>query len=205
MLGLTHDIGDYLDRLAREVDRVDRQRAYRLADLVFQAWEADHWIFVFGNGGSGATASHFAEDLAINALPKSELMASAIGRPRVLSLSDNTSWITALANDLAYDQVFVQQLRQYGRAGDLVIAISGSGNSANVLRAIDWANQQGLITFGLTGFDGGRLRELEHEGLHVALADMGMVESIHLAVLHWVVDEIHARINQLGRYGSART
>ena len=144
MFGLTHDIGDYLDRLASEVDRIDRQRAYRLADLVFQAWEADRWIFVFGNGGSGATASHFAEDLAINALPKTELMTSVTRRPRVLSLTDNTSWITALANDMAFDQVFLQQLKQYGRAGDLVIAISGSGNSPNVVRSRRVGQRAGL-------------------------------------------------------------
>jgi D-sedoheptulose 7-phosphate isomerase len=200
MLGLTHDIGDYLERFASEIDRIDRQRVYRLAELIFEVWQRRQFIFVFGNGGSGATASHFAEDLAINALPRAQLRSDAGKRPRVTSLADNTSWITALANDLAFDQIFAQQLANLAQPDDLAIAISGSGNSPNIVAAVQWANAHGLLTFGLTGFDGGKLQQLQHEGLHVDLADMGMVESTHLAILHWVVEEVHARINRVGRY-----
>ena len=92
----------------------------------------------------------------------------------------------------------------YGSVGDVVIAISGSGNSANVLNAVDWANRHGLHTFGLTGYDGGKLRELQQDGLHVAVQDMGMVESIHLCVFHWVLDDVYARTNRVGRYGAER-
>jgi len=105
-----------------------------------------------------------------------------------------------LGNDVGYDQIFVQQLMNYGSAGDLVIAISGSGNSPNVLKAVDWANRHGLKTFGLTGFNGGKLRTLAHSGLHVPLHDMGMVESIHLALFHWVLNDLFGRINGEGRY-----
>jgi len=203
MLGLTHDIDGYLERLACEADRVDRQRVRRLADHVYDAWKDGRFIFAFGNGGSGATASHFAEDLGKNALQACDLHDDAKRRPRVMSLSDNTSWITALANDLAFDQVFVQQLMQYGQPGDLAIAISGSGNSPNILAAVEWANRRGLMTFGLTGFDGGRLLEIQQDGIHIALSDMGMVESMHLVLLHWVVEEIHARVNQVGRYAQS--
>ena len=108
----------------------------------------------------------------------------------------------AVGNDLGYDQIFVQQLMNYASHGDLVIAISGSGNSPNVLKAVQWANQQGLKTFGLTGYDGGQLKKEQQEGLHVALDDMGMVESIHLALFHWVLNDVFARINQQGRYAS---
>ena len=90
----------------------------------------------------------------------------------------------------------------YGRAGDLVIAISGSGNSPNVLNAVDWANRHKLITYGLTGYRGGRLKEMQQGGLHVALDDMGMVESIHLCLFHWVLNDVFARINQTGRYAA---
>jgi len=88
----------------------------------------------------------------------------------------------------------------FGRAGDLVIAISGSGNSPNVLKAVDWANRNGLTTYGLTGYDGGRLKQIQQRGLHVDLQDMGMVESIHLCLSHWVLNDVFARINKQGRY-----
>src|SRR5262245_31093591 len=96
-------------------------------------------------------------------------------RLKILSLTDNTPYILAWANDEGYDRVFVEQLKNLASPGDLLIAISGSGNSPNVLRAVEWANAHGLGTFGLTGFSGGKLRELAHEGLHVPIADMGIV------------------------------
>jgi D-sedoheptulose 7-phosphate isomerase len=117
-----------------------------------------------------------------------------------MSLTDNLGWILALGNDVGYDSIFVQQLMNYGRAGDLVVAISGSGNSPNVLNAVDWANRHGLTTFALTGFNGGKLKPMAHHGLHVELDDMGMVESIHLALFHWVLNDVFARINSQGRY-----
>jgi D-sedoheptulose 7-phosphate isomerase len=91
----------------------------------------------------------------------------------------------------------------YGRPGDLVIAISGSGNSPNILRAVEWANTHGLKTFGCTGFTGGKLREMAQQCLHVPLDDMGIVETVHLAAFHWVVDDLHARIG-LGRVSRSK-
>jgi D-sedoheptulose 7-phosphate isomerase len=88
----------------------------------------------------------------------------------------------------------------YGSRGDLVIAISGSGNSPNVLAAVDWANRHGLVTFGLTGYDGGKLRKTAQSAMHVPLDDMGMVESIHLCLFHWVLNDVYARINHVGRH-----
>ena len=119
-----------------------------------------------------------------------------------MSLTDNTSWITAIANDIGFDHIFVQQLMHFGQEGDVALALSGSGNSRNVLLAVESANRHGLRTFGLTGFDGGCFRMLEQDGIHVALTDMGMVETIHLAIAHWVVDDLHARVNHLGRYAA---
>ncbi len=123
-------------------------------------------------------------------------------RLKVLSLTDNLGWIMAVGNDIGYDQIFVQQLMNYGSEGDLAIAISGSGNSPNVLHAVDWANRHGLKTFGLTGYGGGKLRTMAQQGLHVPLHDMGMVESIHLCVFHWVLNDVFARINHEGRYAA---
>ena len=200
MLGITHDIDDYLKRLQTELARVDRSQVRRLADSLYEVWAAGRFIFVFGNGGSGATASHFAEDLGKNALRPADLEDDSKKRPRVMSLTDNTAWITALGNDVGFEAIFVQQLMQYGRPGDLAIAISGSGNSPNVLAAVDWANGRGLKTFALTGYNGGRLKAVAQNTFHVELDDMGMAESVHLAILHWIVEDLHARVNQDGRY-----
>ena len=200
MLGVTHDIDEYLQRLQSELDRLERSQARRLADAVHRAHRAGRLIFVFGNGGSGATASHFAEDLGKNALRECDLNDDAKKRPRVMSLTDNTSWITALGNDVGFDAIFLQQLMQYAQPGDLAIAISGSGNSPNVLAAVEWANHRGLESFAVTAYDGGRLKSIAQDCLHVQLDDMGMAESIHLAILHWIVEDLHARVNHDGRY-----
>ena len=112
----------------------------------------------------------------------------------MLSLTDNTPYILAWGNDEGFERVFVEQLKNLARPGDLLIAISGSGNSPNVLLAVDWANRNGLKTFGCTGFSGGKLRALAKHGLHVPLDDMGIVESLHLTAFHWVVDDMYRRI-----------
>ena len=116
-------------------------------------------------------------------------------RVRILSLTDNTPYILAWGNDEGFDRVFVEQLKNLASAGDLLIAISGSGNSPNILKAVEWANRNKLVTFGCTGFGGGKLRSLAHHNLHVPLDDMGIVESIHLTAFHWVVDDLHRRIS----------
>lgn len=205
MPGIDRTINRYLRDLDAGIANVDLKEVERLSDYVYDAWRQERSIFVFGNGGSGATASHFAEDLGKNALRVTDLADDTKVRPIVMSLTDNTSWITAIANDLDYEQVFVQQLVHFARAGDLVLAISGSGNSPNVITAVNWAKRRRMMTFGLTGFDGGRLRQIQQDGLHIPVKDMGMVESLHLTVLHWVVDDLHARINHIGRYATART
>jgi D-sedoheptulose 7-phosphate isomerase len=203
MLGATLASDAYLQRLNDEVSRIDRAAMQRWADLIFRAWENGRFVFIFGNGGSGTTASHMAEDLGKSTLHERDLKDESKKRLKVLSLTDNAGWLMAVGNDLAYDQIFVQQLMNYGQPGDVLIAISGSGNSPNVLNAVDWANRHGLKTFGLTGYGGGKLRQMQQDGLHVALDDMGMVESIHLCLFHWVLNDVHARINRLGRYESA--
>jgi D-sedoheptulose 7-phosphate isomerase len=200
MLGATLDKPAYLQRLNDEINRVNQGALQLWADLIYQAWEREKFVYIFGNGGSGTTASHFAEDLGKSSLREADLKDESKKRLKVLSLTDNQGWIMAVGNDVGYDQIFQQQLMNYGAPGDLVIAISGSGNSPNVLSAVDWANRHGLITFGLTGYSGGKLKTLQQHGLHVELADMGMVESIHLCLFHWVLNDVFARINHEGRY-----
>jgi D-sedoheptulose 7-phosphate isomerase len=112
-----------------------------------------------------------------------------------LSLTDNTPYILAWGNDEGFDRVFLEQLKNLASEGDLLIAISGSGNSPNIIRAVEWANKHGLSTYGCTGYTGGKLRDIAQSGLHVALDDMGIVESIHLTAFHWVVDDLFRRIS----------
>jgi D-sedoheptulose 7-phosphate isomerase len=200
MLGAQLDIGPYVSRFQEELARVAPSEIKQMADLIYGAWEQEKFVYIFGNGGSGTTASHMSEDLGKSSLRERDLKDESKKRLKVLSLTDNLGWIMAIGNDVGYDQIFVQQLMNYGSPGDVVLAISGSGNSPNVLAAVDWANRHGLKTFGLTGYSGGKLRGLAQSGLHVPLNDMGMVESIHLALFHWVLNDVFARINKEGRY-----
>jgi D-sedoheptulose 7-phosphate isomerase len=200
MLGASLDLPSYLTRLNTEVSRLNQADIRKWADLTYAAWQNGRYVFIIGNGGSGTTASHMAEDLGKSTLRPEDLKDESKQRLKVLSLTDNTGWLLAVGNDCGYDQVFVQQLMNYGSAGDLLIAISGSGNSPNILTAVDWANRHGLVTFGLTGYRGGKLKSMQQHGLHVELDDMGMVESIHLCVFHWVLNDVYARINSEGRY-----
>lgn len=203
MLGVTLNSDQYLKRFTAEMERIDQAAMRRWADLIYAAWEHGRFVFIIGNGGSGTTASHMSEDLGKSSLRESDLKDETKKRLKVLSLTDNAGWLMAIGNDLDYGQIFVQQLMNYGGPGDLLIAISGSGNSKNVLNAVDWANRHGLTTFGLTGYSGGKLKAMQQDGLHVDLNDMGMVESIHLSLFHWVLNDVFARINREGRYAAA--
>ena len=199
MLGATLDSVEHLERLRSALSRIDQKAMRSWADLIYQAWEDDRFVYIMGNGGSGTTTSHFSEDLGKCTLRPDDLSDESKKRLKVLSLTDNAGWIMAVGNDLSYDQIFVQQLINYGQTGGLVIAISGSGNSPIVLHAVDWANRNRLITFGLTGYQGGELKRRQQHGLHVDLNDMGMVESIHFSLFHWVLNDVYTRINIEGR------
>ena len=203
MLGAELTADQYLKRINDELARIDPNDMQRWADHVFRAWENEKFVYIIGNGGSGTTATHMSEDLGKSSLRQEDLQDESKKRLKVLSLTDNLGWIMAVGNDLSYDQIFVQQLMNYGQPGDLLIAISGSGNSPNILAAVDWANHHGLTTFALTGYSGGKLKEMQQDGLHVVLDDMGMVESVHLALYHWVLNDVFARINSAGRYATA--
>jgi D-sedoheptulose 7-phosphate isomerase len=195
MLGATLDPAAFLDRIGLELKRIDPAEVRALADRMFEAYLAGRMIFVIGNGGSGSNASHFCEDIGKGTLKMPQDLTSDKKRFRILSLTDNTPYILAWGNDEGFDKVFVEQLKNLAQPGDLLVAISGSGNSRNILAAVEWANGHGLTTFGCTGFSGGRLRELATHGLHVPLDDMGIVETVHLAAFHWVVDDLFRRIS----------
>jgi D-sedoheptulose 7-phosphate isomerase len=195
MLGTRLDVRPFLERVSQELHRIDPAEVKALADAIFECYRQRRTVFLCGNGGSGSNASHFCEDLGKGTLRRQDFDDDHKHRLRVLSLTDNTPYILAWGNDEGFERVFVEQLKNLAEPGDLLIAISGSGNSPNVLGAVEWANRNGLATFGCTGFSGGRLRTLARQGLHVPLDDMGIVESIHLTAFHWVVDDLHRRIS----------
>jgi D-sedoheptulose 7-phosphate isomerase len=186
MLGIKLDVRPFLERVSQELARIDPAEVRALADTIDACYRQGRMVFLCGNGGSGSNASHFCEDLGKGTLRRDDLDNDRKKRLRVLSLTDNTPYILAWANDEGFERVFVEQLKNLAGPGDLLIAISGSGNSPNVLRAVEWANRSGMRTFGCTGFRGGKLRELAQQGLHVPIDDMGIVESIHLTAFHWV-------------------
>jgi len=186
---------DFLKQVAGVFERVDVEQIQALADAIYERYVEGRFVFICGNGGSGSNASHFCEDLGKGTLRREDFDKDGKKRLKVLSLTDNTPYILAWANDEGFERIFVEQLKNLASAGDLLIGISGSGNSPNVLRAIEWANAHGVETFGCTGFDGGQLKKIAKKNLHVPIHDMGIVESVHLTVFHWVLDHLYARIN----------
>lgn len=171
-------IETYLFELKNVLDRLDRNAIQRIAEALLEAYERDAQIFLFGNGGSASTASHWACDLSKGTLVEGKR------RLRVLSLTDNVALMTAWSNDVSYADVFVEQLKNFLSLNDVVIGISASGNSENVLRAIRYAREIGALTIGLTGFGGGKLAGLVDIALVVDSYDYGQVEDVHLIVDH---------------------
>src|SRR4051794_16656811 len=194
MLGTTLNARSFLERVGQELLRINPAEVKALADAVYDCYEHDRIVFLCGNGGSGSNCSHFCEDLGKGTLRREDFDNDRKKRLRVLSLTDNTPYLLAWGNDEGFERVFVEQLKNLASPGDLLVAISGSGNSPNVLRAVDWANRHGVHTFACTGFEGGKLRGMAKQCLHVPLDDMGIVETLHLAAFHWVVDDLHRRI-----------
>lgn len=177
-------IRDYLKWTRESCDLIDSEQVSILIDLLMAARKEGQRIFIIGNGGSAATASHFCEDLGKCTLRS----LSDPLRFKVISLTDNLPYVTAWANDNGYEVVFEQQLRNIGEAGDLVIGISASGNSPNIVRAIEYANASGMTTVGMTGFSGGKLKTLSHHSVHLPIADYGMAESMHMIIVHLIIN-----------------
>jgi D-sedoheptulose 7-phosphate isomerase len=202
MLGAHLTPGEYLDRCAAELGKLDTGVIEAMGREIYEAWEDGRFVFICGNGGSGSNSSHLCEDLGKSTLDRKDFTNDAMKRLKVLSLTDNTPYILAWGNDEGFDRVFVEQLKNFASPDDVLIAISGSGNSANILRAVEWANAKRLRTWGITGYTGGTLAKIAHHNLHVPLDDMGMVESIHLTAFHWVLNDVYARINRVGRYAA---
>ena len=175
---LTGWIDQYLAQQKAALESIPHEAVARLIERLRAAVLEDRQIFVFGNGGSAANSSHFATDLGKGA-------SDRIGRRfRVLSLNDNMSWITALGNDYAYEDVYVRQLENYARAGDVVLVMSVSGNSPNLVKAVEWARRHDVFTAALVGGKRGRLADLAHEAIVINSHHYGRVEDAHMAICH---------------------
>lgn len=170
----------YKTELLKAIESIDLAGVERAIEWFREARGGGRRIFVCGNGGSASTASHFACDVLKGASYNRDR------RFRIMALTDSLPTITAYANDVSYECVFVEQLRNFAEPGDLVMAISGSGNSANVLRAVEYANSIGCRTIGLTGRDGGKLAGISQLNIHVPVAHMGRIEDGHLIVCHMI-------------------
>ena len=171
-------IDQYLAAQKAALDSIPAQKVTELIELLGAALREDRQIFVFGNGGSAANASHFVTDLGKGASDKTGK------RFRVLTLNDNVSWLTALANDYAYDEVFVGQLRNYGRAGDIALSLSVSGNSPNCVKALEWARANGLHTIALVGAKRGRMAQIAEHVVVINDTHYGRVEDAQMGVCH---------------------
>jgi D-sedoheptulose 7-phosphate isomerase len=181
-------VTEYMQDIGALLNQVDPQEVQALVDVIVEAYHGDRFVFIVGNGGSAANASHLCEDLGKGTLSDFEGQK----RLKVMSLTDNTPYILAWANDEGYERVFVEQLRNFAQPEALLIAISGSGNSVNVLRAVEYANAHGMLTFGVTGYDGGQLKRIARQSLHVPSNNMGAVEAVHGVVFHYLVEALHA-------------
>jgi D-sedoheptulose 7-phosphate isomerase len=188
--GIKMNFKDYTTYLNETLIKIDRGELDKFIDLILKAYHEERMIFVIGNGGSAANASHFAQDLAKGTCKSLETKK----RIKALSLTDNIAFITALSNDDGYDIIFEQQLRTYSKPGDYLIAISGSGNSSNIIKAIEWANANEVLTIGITGFEGGKLKQLATHSVNVPLNDMCTSESVHSVILHFIILSLQSKI-----------
>ncbi len=184
--------GKNFSEMKRLLDVTDQATLGRIVDLFDAVLKKGKTVYIIGNGGSAATASHWANDLGKG--------AAVEGHPRfkVISLCDNISTITAIANDLSYDDIFIEQLKNLLEADDLVVGISCSGNSENVVRALTYATERGAKTVGLLGFGGGKMRSMVDEELTVDSYDYGLVESAHMFYEHVISFYFKARFEAEG-------
>ena len=179
---------DYVSRLRNVLAELDLDAVAAATAVLLDAYENGHTVFICGNGGSASTASHMAADLGKNTV--------AAGKPRlrVLSLNDNMAWFSALANDLGYENVFVEQMGNLLQPQDVLIVLSASGNSPNVVQAAEFAKAHGGRILALVGFQGGRLRELADVAIHVKCDAYGPVEDVHLVLNHIFTEALRQRI-----------
>jgi D-sedoheptulose 7-phosphate isomerase len=181
---------NYLKELKKSIDAMSREKFMQIANLILEAYEKEKQIFVFGNGGSASTSSHMACDLGKGTVIPGKK------RFKIICLSDSIPLMTAWANDTSYDKIFSEQLENFVSEGDLVIGISGSGNSPNVLNALKLARDKKAKTVGLTGFQGGKIKDLCEVCLIVPSDNMQRIEDAHMIIEHALFSYIKQKIGE---------
>lgn len=187
-------VKDYLGTLKKELDTLEPQSILKVVDVLFDAWKNGKQVFIFGNGGSASNASHFACDLGKGTLQR--VYDPKERRFRVMSLTDNVAIMTAFANDLSYEDIFVQQLSNLVNSGDVVIGITGSGNSPNVVKAIEFAKDSGATTIAFLGFDGGKVKDIADHYILIKSNHYGRLEDAHLILGHLITYYLRKKINE---------
>jgi D-sedoheptulose 7-phosphate isomerase len=185
------DAKQYFEELQRVVTAISHDSIDQMADALVRAYEAGRVVYTFGNGGSASLASHLACDLG-----KGTAYCNGGKRFRVLALTDNVPTLTAWANDSSYEDVFSEQLRNFVQADDVAFAISGSGNSKNVLNALHVARQAGATTLGISGFQGGQMKTLCDICMVVPSNNLQIVEDMHLATAHSIFRIVYSRMSR---------
>jgi len=187
-------IEEYFNKLKKGLDRLDRNKIKKIIDILYKAWEEERQIFILGNGGSASTASHFACDIGKGTLGR-KYNDKDMKRFKAISLTDNVATITAYGNDLSFNDIFSQQLNNLVREGDVVIAITGSGNSPNILKAIEVAKRFKAVTVGFLGFDGGKVKDLVDHPLIFNDDHYGRIEDAHLILEHLISSALYEKVN----------
>jgi D-sedoheptulose 7-phosphate isomerase len=185
------DARQYFEELRRVVARLSHDGIDQIADALYKAYESERIVYTFGNGGSASLASHFACDLG-----KGTAYCNGGKRFRALALTDNLSALTAWANDSSYEDIFSEQLRNFVHPQDVAFAISGSGNSKNVLNALEVAREAGATTLGISGFEGGQMKSLCDICVVVPSNNMQIIEDMHLAMAHSIFRIVYSRMSR---------
>lgn len=192
----------YLTELRTILDKLPLDQVAKAADILFDCYRAEGTVFMFGNGGSSALASHLAADLGKGThIPGPKELAS-VKRMKVIAVADNTPMVTAWANDTHYDEVFSGQIENFLRPGDVAFGISGSGNSPNVLRALELASTMGATTVGLVGSGGGKMKDLLDCAVIVPSHSMQHVEDMHIVIGHLIFLDLRSRMIALAGVNS---
>ena len=178
----------YFNELKAALDSIDLDVFEKVINIFLNAHEKEKRIFVMGNGGSGSTASHFACDI------NKGVSYPLTKKFKVISLNDNMPLVMAYGNDISFEDIFVEQMKNFLTPGDVVIGISGSGNSKNVLKAIEYANKNGATTIGLSAFDGGLLAKTAQISLNVKVDDMQKAEDSHLILSHLIMQLLEGKL-----------
>jgi D-sedoheptulose 7-phosphate isomerase len=180
----------YLVELKEVIETIPLDRFEEILNIMLGAYEGQHSIFIMGNGGSGSTASHFACDI------NKGVSFGFEKRFRVICLNDNIPTMLAYANDNSYEDIFVEQLKNFLKPDDVVIGISGSGHSKNVIKAVQYTNENKAISVAFTGFDGGKLAKMAKTSIVVPANDMQKVEDIHLILTHMIMQILFKKLKR---------